>query len=654
MALLASLGAALGALGLAAGCGVSAILLGLPIWRRLMRRSPSASELAGIVFVLGLVPLVLASAALVLARALTGPAPLLVWLTAAAAAGLASRSQVMEAASTLGAAARASMKAQPWAWWVLGGCVLLGALISPILTTAGDARSYHYGMVSVFRRTGSLWPQGYSHHEHFHLNGQLLNALWMGIGGEAMANCFSLAQSVSFAATIYWMVRSRAEASWAWTAALMAITLPSSMYQATGGWNDLLLAQCVLCAYAAYDRSLTEPQQAGWMSLAGIAAGFAWGVKQNAPTLLLPLGVTALYQAVRGRTRWSAMLRMVLVGGALAGPWVARTWITTGNPLFPAFPQWTRMRIPSFAANLDPKGTTLDFIANSFSVSNWLNHGIPFWVLGITLLGCGLGLVAWKQGAMMRWRLGAASIGLALGIASPAGGRYGIFFFVFGLAVALGFLATRPTRPMLLVRTLSIVLSVGLGWGIGVGRVWHRRAVLLGAESERAYVESRFPQAGLLRLAAAAARPGDALLVLDGMQYQEGLTIYDGDPSKPGRRVWFWPFASSQEILSGFERLGIRWIAIGYQGWVCRAGMYAWTNKTLGVRQATPEQVRTCVARTFPEWDLSSLRPGPATKGGPSWGNAVLRLAQMKPCLRVAGQAPGHTLYEIVDYDLER
>jgi hypothetical protein len=71
----------------------------------------------------------------------------------------------------------------------------------------------------------------------------------------------------------------------------------------------------------------------GWLVASGTLIGAAAAVKPLAVTLAVPLGLLV----VHGRGAGSVL---PLVAGIVltAGPWLARMWLATGNPVFPAFP----------------------------------------------------------------------------------------------------------------------------------------------------------------------------------------------------------------------------------------------------------------------------------------------------------------------------
>ena len=98
------------------------------------------------------------------------------------------------------------------------------------------------------------------------------------------------------------------------------------------GKDDLFVAFAFVASLVALSpRRAAEP----WAAVRlGLAVGLLLATKYTA-LLAVPLLMVAVDGPVRGGWRWRRWATAVGVAAVMAGPWTARTWIATGNPLFP-------------------------------------------------------------------------------------------------------------------------------------------------------------------------------------------------------------------------------------------------------------------------------------------------------------------------------
>ncbi|HVS02843.1 MAG TPA: glycosyltransferase family 39 protein [Thermoanaerobaculia bacterium] len=116
-------------------------------------------------------------------------------------------------------------------------------------------------------------------------------------------------------------------------AAALWLAHPLVHYQAASAYVDVVLALFCLLALYGWER-WREGAGRGWLAVAGAAAGFAAGTKYLG-LLWGVLLVLATLVAGRPRQRLRGAVLLALVALAVGGPWYARIYLHTGNPVHP-------------------------------------------------------------------------------------------------------------------------------------------------------------------------------------------------------------------------------------------------------------------------------------------------------------------------------
>jgi len=122
----------------------------------------------------------------------------------------------------------------------------------------------------------------------------------------------------------------------AWWSTAILLASPLVLFAGVFAYVDVsLLLFGTLAAYAFWN--WLGSRERVWLLLCGAFCGFAAGAKY--PGLFFPLffALIALYIAIRER-RYATPLPIVAPTLALAGPWYARNFYYTRNPVFPFFP----------------------------------------------------------------------------------------------------------------------------------------------------------------------------------------------------------------------------------------------------------------------------------------------------------------------------
>jgi hypothetical protein len=118
-----------------------------------------------------------------------------------------------------------------------------------------------------------------------------------------------------------------------WLSAAIFLSAPTVVMLAGWPYVDLALTFYSFAAFVA----LTSERKDGTL-LAGALCGLAMATKYTAASVAIALAVLALLAAERGaRARLSNVMRFAIAAGLVAAPWYVKTWLTTGNPVYPFF-----------------------------------------------------------------------------------------------------------------------------------------------------------------------------------------------------------------------------------------------------------------------------------------------------------------------------
>jgi len=212
----------------------------------------------------------------------------------------------------------------------------VGATLAPV--NNWDSMTYHLPRVFHWLQNASV------QHYPTHITRQLYQGPFAEFvilhtvaltGTDALANHVQWFSLLASAVGVSLIVRRLGGDSRAgWLAALLTVTLPMALLQATGTQNDLVEALwLVALAWSVLRfRDLPSPANAGWV---GVALGLAVLTKGTGYTLALPLMIwfgLATFREMRW-TAWRPFAIVVVLFFALNSGHYLRNWASFGTPL---------------------------------------------------------------------------------------------------------------------------------------------------------------------------------------------------------------------------------------------------------------------------------------------------------------------------------
>jgi hypothetical protein len=209
-------------------------------------------------------------------------------------------------------------------------------ILSPSLIF--DSLVYHLAGARFYAETHALTPLPFQPLSHFPQGFEVLMAMGYGLGGQPAAQMISplffvLALLVAFAlARRCGISRSAAVAGLGFVA-----SMPYLHWSGSEAKNDFAMAFFVLCALETC-LIWRDNRDLRWIYLSVFFLAAAFGIKHTALFAAVPLGVMYI-AALRARSsRWRSAALLALLFLATGTFWQVRTFVLTGNPVYPFHP----------------------------------------------------------------------------------------------------------------------------------------------------------------------------------------------------------------------------------------------------------------------------------------------------------------------------
>jgi len=210
----------------------------------------------------------------------------------------------------------------------------LVAALAPPTPSDWDGVSEHLAQAKQYARDGRIHPLWYDHHSQFPGTVQMFYMVAHVSEIPRAAKLFHWGFGVmAIGATMLAGRRLLAPAAGTWGALILATT-PGFAWLMGVGYVDLAVTTCGILALYFFARWLRDDRD-GYLWLSALMAGAGAGTKMQGLALL---GLLAVGIVVARRTDARAVrLTGAYLGIALAlcGPWYLKSYLLTGNPVYP-------------------------------------------------------------------------------------------------------------------------------------------------------------------------------------------------------------------------------------------------------------------------------------------------------------------------------
>lgn len=319
----------------------------------------------------------------------------------------------------------------------IGLGILLGVLIVMGLSfvalgvcppTDTDSLRYHLRLPELYLRAHSFQYPPRNHFAHFPLAAEMLYAIGLSCAGSAGANLLGVAAGLTCVLAIYSLAAARFSPAAGLTGAAVFATTPL-----VGCLFGTAVVDLFVCLYVVLGIGALLNFEAGggsrWLVVVGLSAGTATAVKLGGGySAALMAAWAALSGGGGGKAALRRFLTVAVPAALVVAPWIIKTTLVTGNPVFPLFPDILGGRDwrPEYTENYVREvhsygrmgGSLLDYLLSPVWITiHWTEYGSPVplnplylvMLLGLPLMGDRSKpiwpVVAWCGGFLAIWLL---------------------------------------------------------------------------------------------------------------------------------------------------------------------------------------------------------------------------------------------------------
>ena len=232
--------------------------------------------------------------------------------------------------------------------------VALAALWAQALRpiVAWDADVYHLTIPRLYLEHGGFRRIPFNVYSNWPLGVQLLYALAMVVKDYVLATALHFGFGVVLIAVVGMAAARATTPLWGTIAAASLLLHPVFLFEIRVAYVDVACAFFLFAAFLALHRALDDAgEERRWLVLSGIACGVLAAAKLNGFFGALCIATVYLVSRLRGGTPPRALVKPLLAFAApvivLVSPWVAKSLLLTGNPVYPLLfdvfggPEWS-------------------------------------------------------------------------------------------------------------------------------------------------------------------------------------------------------------------------------------------------------------------------------------------------------------------------
>ncbi len=241
-------------------------------------------------------------------------------------------------------------------WLIPIGCLALIGALAPAAGFDWDGLVYHLAAPKIYLQHHRILPLPWMSHSNFPFVTEMLYLFGLGVQGQELAKLFHFGCGLLLATAIFcWANAAYGRPAGLLAAAIFA-SIPLVFWESTVAYNELAFALfCTLSLWAWWKSpqgfgdppmqsgGREEGRAGGWIALSGVFAGLALGTKPLAGFLVIFMLLAILWRKpskLSGRPHRVAptiLMLWLIPTVLLAAPWYVKSFLWTGNPVYPFF-----------------------------------------------------------------------------------------------------------------------------------------------------------------------------------------------------------------------------------------------------------------------------------------------------------------------------
>ena len=243
---------------------------------------------------------------------------------------------------------------------LIGSLALIGAL-TPASGNDWDGLSYHLAVPKLYLQAGQIFHIPWTHQSNFPFTWEMLYLVGLSLQGQALAKLFHYLAGILVCLGIFALGKAYWDSRVGLLAAGIFASIPLVGWESTIAYSELAFTlYCFLAIYAflnwsqgrsfgsappRYDRGGGQDKSGGWLWISAICCGLALGCKMLAMIVVILLASGVVWHLTASersaaRSTLRQLAQFLLVAALVASPWYLKSYLWTGNPVYPFFYDW--------------------------------------------------------------------------------------------------------------------------------------------------------------------------------------------------------------------------------------------------------------------------------------------------------------------------
>lgn len=217
------------------------------------------------------------------------------------------------------------------------GAIALIASLAPPSGMDWDGLAYHFAIPKMYLAKHAIFYVPFISHSNFPFLTEMLYTIGLSLGSTSIAKLFHFTMYISSAMAVYALGRRHVNRLTGSIAAVLFMSIPVVLWEAGLAYADITTALYItLAAYAALNWEQNGSSR--WLVVCGLMCGFALGTKVLSAVPTAALCIWILVSSWRSG-KWGRGVSLALITGGIAllvgSPWYIKSYIYTGNPVYP-------------------------------------------------------------------------------------------------------------------------------------------------------------------------------------------------------------------------------------------------------------------------------------------------------------------------------